>query len=143
MRARTCERHLLIHSGTDQSLLEQALTNDISRETFDNGLEYIRNRARDQILQSMKQNDVDVILGPSDGRMASVAACAGYPIATVPLGFADFNGRAFGMNVLAPANEEGAIFRLMSAWEGTFPDARAPPPLLANWNDQATPGPQP
>ena len=67
--------------------------------------------------------------------MASVAAIAGFPVATVPLGFADFNGRPFGMNIFAPANAEKMMLRVMSAWEASFPEARQPPPLLIKWAD--------
>lgn len=79
---------------------------------------------------------VDVILGPADGRMATLAAAAGYPVGTVPLGFADFNGRAFGMNVIASADQEGRMVQLMSGWEKTFPEARLPPPQLINWSEE-------
>ena len=65
-------------------------------------------------------------MGPADARIASVAAAAGYPVATVPLGFADFNGRAFGMNLIARENEEGTLLQVMSAWEKTFGPRRPP-----------------
>ena len=84
------------------------------------------------IQKSLHENGIDVIMGPADARIASVAAAAGYPVATVPLGFADFNGRAFGMNIIAPAGQEHEIFRVMSAWETTF-GPRKPPPILEEW----------
>ena len=64
--------------------------------------------------------------------MASVAAAASYPVGVMPLGFADFNGRAFGMNIIARSGEEHKILHAMSAWEATFPNARGPPPMLVN-----------
>ena len=102
----------------------------MSDERYKQGLEITRSRARTAIQKSLDENGIDVIMGPADARIASVAAAAGYPVATVPLGFADFNGRAFGMNIIAPANQEHEIFRVMSAWETTF-GPREPPPLLA------------
>ena len=65
--------------------------------------------------------------------MASVAAVAGYPVASVPLGYADVNGRAFGMNMIAKAGEEAKMLEIMSAWEVSLPDARKPPPILVDW----------
>ena len=63
--------------------------------------------------------------------MASVAAAAVYPIGVMPLGFAnDFNGRAFGVNIIARDGEEDKILHAMSAWEATFPDARCAPPMM-------------
>ena len=73
-------------------------------------------------------------MGPADARMASVAAAAGFPVGTVPLGYADFNGRAFGINLLAASGQESKIIEVMSAWEETFAQARKPPPMLVNWD---------
>jgi amidase len=102
-------------------------------ETYNAGLKHMRARATDAIEKLFEENGFDAVLGPSDGRIASVAAAAGYPVATVPLGFADFNGRAFGINIISTAKNEGKILQIMSAWEKTFPNARIPPPLLLNW----------
>ena len=102
----------------------------MSDERYKRGLEVTRSRTRTATQKSLNEMGIDVIMGPADARIASVAAAAGYPVATVPLGFADFNGRAFGMNFIAPANQEHEIFRVMSAWETTF-GPREPPPLLA------------
>ncbi|KAF2469965.1 amidase signature enzyme [Lindgomyces ingoldianus] len=126
-----------------QSYLIDALNNKMTQETFNAGVEHMRRRSREKILQTLGEFDVDVILGPADARMASVAACAGYPIATVPLGFAEFNGRAFGLNIIAPSNAEGKILQVMSAWEGTIPEGRAPPPLLVNWTSGDSQSPHP
>ena len=60
----------------------------------------------------------------------------GLHIANVQLGFADFNGRAIGMNIVARAHEEGRIFQAMSAWHATFPHAWMPPPLLVSRLEQ-------
>ncbi|KAJ4295247.1 hypothetical protein N0V90_007258 [Kalmusia sp. IMI 367209] len=128
--------------GTDQAYLKDALANNMSRDKFDAALNHMRERSRNSILKTLAEHDVDVILGPADARMASVAACAGYPIASVPLGFADFNGRAFGLNVLAPAGAEDKILRVMSAWEATFPEGRTPPPQLVDWTSETKSGPQ-
>ena len=100
----------------------------MSDERYRRGLEITRSRARTAIQNSLHENRIDVIMGPADARMASFAAAAGYPVATVPLGLADFNGGAFGMNLIARENEEGTLLQLMSAWEKTF-GPRKPPTL--------------
>ena len=114
-------------------MLEAALDNTMPESAFQKGLHSLRSHAQKSITETLCDYDIDVILGPADGRMASVAAAAGYPVGVVPLGFADFNGRAFGMNIIACNGEEGKILHAMSAWEKTFPDARGPPPMLVNW----------
>ncbi len=105
----------------------------MSKTTFHKRFNSLRSHARRKIGRSLSEHRVDVILGPADARMASVAAAACYPVGVVPLGFADFNGRAFGMNIIAREGEEPKILHAMSAWEATFPDARGPPPMLVNW----------
>lgn len=95
----------------------------------------MRDTARENIETVLSENKIDIILAPGDARMASIASIAGYPHGAVPLGFAEFNGRAFGLNVLARAGEEGKILAFMSAWEATFPHARQPPPILVNWDE--------
>jgi amidase len=42
---------------------------------------------------------------------------AGYPIATAPIGQLRYNGRPFGLCVLARANEEELLLRFMAAYE--------------------------
>lgn len=119
------------HPG--QQVLEGALDSSMSEADFQKALNSLRSHAQGEITKSLADYNIDVILGPADARMASVAAAAGYPVGVVPLGFADFNGRAFGMNIIARAGEEDKIFETMSAWAATFPGARVPPPMLVDW----------
>ncbi len=79
----------------------------------------MRDTAREKIDTMMLENGIDVILAPA-APMASVVALAGYPHGVVPLGFANCDGRPFGLNVLARAGEEDKKFAFMSAWEATF-----------------------
>lgn len=67
----------------------------MTRERFSSGLSIIRKAARSGIHKALSENEIDVILGPSDGMIASMASAAGYPVASMPLGFANFNGRAW------------------------------------------------
>lgn len=106
----------------------------MSKEKYDFSLKLLRDHATTAIQKTLSDHKIDVIMGPADARMASVAASAGYPIATVPLGFALLNGRAFGVNVLGAAGSEGKMLKVMSAWEATFPQARLPPPMLVDWD---------
>ena len=57
------------------------------------------------------------------------AHSAGYPIATMPLGYLDYNGRAFGLCCIARAHQDALLIKAQSAWEKTF-GPRLPPPLL-------------
>jgi len=51
---------------------------------------------------------------------------AGYPVATVPLGQLDFNGRPFSLSAATTAHNEGKLLHFMSAWEAIFPKRAVP-----------------
>lgn len=74
-----------------------------------------------------------MVIASSDSRLSGVAAAGGMPIGNVPLGFAEFNGRAMGLSVMGLPGDEGTILRVMSAWERSLPGARAAPPGLVAW----------
>ena len=120
---------------SNQDNFEDMLKLNMIQGQFDSQLAILRTAARAGIDKVLAENSIDVILGPSDGMFASMTSAAGYSVASMPLGFADFNGRAYGVQVLAKAGEEDKILRIMSAWEATVPGGRQPPPLLVTWND--------
>ena len=66
-----------------------------------------------------------------DGRIPTIAAAAGYPVGTMPLGYSKTNGRAFGACIISGAGGEAKILRAMNAWHATMP-ARKPPPQLVD-----------
>jgi len=71
-------------------------------------------------------------MGAPTGRTATVYAMAGCPVGTLPLGYAQFNGRPFGMAFVARKNREDLIIKVMSAWEAVF-GPRVAPPQLVSW----------
>ncbi|KAH7329487.1 amidase signature domain-containing protein [Stachybotrys elegans] len=64
--------------------------------------------------------------------LEDVGSASGYPVRNLPLGYADFNGRAFSLHAVAPAGKEQAIFHVMAAWEATFPENVRPPRVLTH-----------
>jgi len=105
---------------------DEPMSEIVYNETFAR----MRETQLSDVLLNLDSNDVDVIVAPAGGRIASVAAAAGCPVANYPLGFAEFNGRAHGVNVIARPNDEKALIHVMAMWEKTFPEARKPPPSL-------------
>ncbi|KAM6481339.1 hypothetical protein HDV62DRAFT_76684, partial [Trichoderma sp. SZMC 28011] len=90
----------------------------------------MRKVARDSGVESVFQTyGVNVIIGPADGFISTMASSGGYPVAVMPLSYLDFNGRPFGLAALAGRHQEALLVQLMSAWEATFP-ARKPPQAL-------------
>ena len=66
-----------------------------------------------------------------------MAAAAGYLHATVPLGYADnYNGRAYGLTIVAAARNERKAFEFMGAWEASHPGLRKPPPSMVAWDKE-------
>ena len=119
----------------------------ITKSERDQAFDNMRNVAlNDAIEGALQRYEIDVIMAPMDSPIAQVAACAGKetrrvvrdivdigigaPIATVPLGTYSKNGRPFGLGLIARPGDEAALFRLMSAYESTFPGRPLPPPLL-------------
>ena len=47
-------------------------------------------------------------------------------MAAVPLGYMESSGRPYGLQAIAPANEEGKLIRFMAAWERIVPPRRLP-----------------
>ncbi|KAK0737091.1 amidase signature domain-containing protein [Apiosordaria backusii] len=99
-------------------------------------LKNLRRVSRDVIAEPVFNNGIDVIIGPADGLLSTLAVVGGYPIAAMPLSYLEYNGRPFGAAAMAARGREDILIKVMSAWEATFPAARQPPPeldLLRSW----------
>ncbi|KAK2763968.1 hypothetical protein FQN54_009587 [Arachnomyces sp. PD_36] len=119
-----------------QALLEDAICNRdrLSDEKYEEAKAFVRKGARTNGYDKIfKEHGVDIVAGPLDSRMGSMAATAGLPSATVPLGYADFfNGRAYGLSIIAGAGREDKLVEFMSAWEASHPGLWKPPAQLAH-----------
>lgn len=102
-------------------------------EGYESGLNQLRQSFRHAIDKCFEETGADVIMASGESFSTSIASGAGYPIASVPLGFSLYNGRPHGMEIMARNGEEAKVFRVMSAWEASFPEARKPPHLLLEW----------
>ncbi|OQD91287.1 hypothetical protein PENSOL_c056G11558 [Penicillium solitum] len=116
-----------------QQVLENGLNDNMTDEKYHSGLAHLRQSVRHAVHLCLEESNVDVIMASGETLLPSIAACAGYPIGSVPLGFSTYNRRPFGMEIMSRNGEEEKIFQVVSAWEATFPEARQPPPLLVNW----------
>ncbi|KAL6802226.1 amidase family protein [Trichoderma sp. SZMC 28012] len=116
--------------GADnQAALLRAVQAKMTEDDYNNIMSSARERCgKNGLDKTLEENDVDIIIGPGDGPMFGIALTAGYPVATVPLGYLEFNGRPFGMQIAAKAHQEALLIQAQSAWEATFPK-RQPPPL--------------
>ncbi|KAI1203982.1 amidase signature enzyme [Nemania serpens] len=72
------------------------------------------------------REDVNVIAALGDSPLCIHAAAAGYPIAAVPLGQLRYNGRPFGLCLVARGHDEGILLRFMAAFELLLPPRPTP-----------------
>ena len=126
---------------TQESILAAANPhNKLTPEAFAQHSTTIRSTAANAVTSLLARYSLTAIIGPTDSRMAGIAAAAGFPIGNVPLGFAGgLNGRAIGLSVLATAGNEKDILRVMAAWAKSLPGAREPPRLLMDWGKVSRP----
>jgi amidase len=124
------DEHDTVHPG--QQLLEGALNDKLTEEKYADGVKLLRQAARTNgIDKTLADYNLDVIIGPMDGRIPSIAAAAGYPVGTMPLGYSKTNGRGFGACIISGAGGEAKVLRAMNAWHATMP-ARKPPSQLVD-----------
>ncbi|KAJ5701174.1 Amidase [Penicillium malachiteum] len=116
-------------SADNQAGLIRALNANMSDDEYHKLVNFARDACgRRGIDKALEENDVDILMGPGDGLLFQISGTAGYPGATLPLGYLDFNGRPFGMQIVAKAHQEALLIQAQSAWEATFP-GRHPPAL--------------
>ncbi|KAK3361720.1 amidase signature domain-containing protein [Lasiosphaeria ovina] len=114
----------------NQNAILDALNHKFTRADYEAAKATLQREALENGVQRlMKENRLDAIIGPTDGPLASISAAIGGPIATMPLGLLNLHGRPFGLSVITLPNRDGVLFKVLSAWEATFPK-RALPPLL-------------
>ncbi|KAL1868268.1 hypothetical protein Daus18300_005992 [Diaporthe australafricana] len=118
-----------------QQLLEDA-TDDgkrVSAEKYEEHVHILHNSAHMQSFDKMlAAHDLDVILGPMDGSIPTIASAAGCPVGTMPLGYSKTNGRRFGMCIVAAEGREDKILRAMSAWDAIIAKRKVSPHLQNN-----------
>ncbi|KAI0809936.1 amidase signature domain-containing protein [Xylaria sp. FL0064] len=111
---------------------------DDSEEVYIKALEYIRKKSRDEGIDAAmihEGSELDGFLVPvqAEGGVAcSVAAKAGYPMITIPVGTSE-NAVPFGMGIIQKAWNEHKLVRYGSAIEDLV-DHR-PRPSFRNWSD--------
>ncbi|KAJ5162975.1 Amidase [Penicillium coprophilum] len=116
-------------SADNQAGLIRALSANMSDDEYHKLVNFARDACgRRGIDKALEENGVDILMGPGDGLLFQISGTAGYPGATLPLGYLDFNGRPFGMQIIAKAHQEALLIQAQSAWEATFPE-RHPPAL--------------
>lgn len=69
---------------------------------------------------------LDIVISASDAVLVGFAACAQWPICTVPLGNLAKNNQPFGWFAMAREGREDVLLRFMSGFYEVFPGAQRP-----------------
>lgn len=99
----------------------------MTKEKHDIAAEALRQLARERGMANyMRKHDLDIVLSSSDAALISFSACAGWPVATVPVGNLTKNDQPWGMFALARDGNVDTLLRFMTAFHGSFARVRGP-----------------
>ncbi|TGJ81067.1 hypothetical protein E0Z10_g7700 [Xylaria hypoxylon] len=77
----------------------------------------LRETGKSIINRVLDAENVNCIAAPADSAICIYTAAAGYPHITIPLKKLNYNGRPFGICVMARENDEAVLLRFMAAYE--------------------------
>ncbi|EUC45653.1 hypothetical protein COCMIDRAFT_5182 [Bipolaris oryzae ATCC 44560] len=107
-------------SGQD-GFLASLETRGVMDETYYQALSFIQRTTREEGIDAALTHEgrkIDALLVPADvGQTYQVAAQAGYPMVTVPVGVGEETGMPFGLGIMGGAWSEGKLVRWASAIE--------------------------
>ncbi|OAQ96663.1 hypothetical protein LLEC1_01445 [Akanthomyces lecanii] len=111
---------------TEQNDLIKAMNSNDSPEAVDEVKRTLRSKARSVLDTAFDEAGANLLVGTCDSAFCVHAAAAGYPVAAVPLSTLKYNGRPFGLCVIARADGEEALLRFMAAYEAVMPARTVP-----------------
>ncbi|KAF2117053.1 amidase signature domain-containing protein [Lophiotrema nucula] len=102
--------------NADSELSPRDLHTNTSSEDYERHLAHFRDVAKNQALDRIfAKYNVNVIIAPADSKFTCFASGSGYPVASLPLSYLDYNGRLFRLAAIAAAHEERSLIQAMSA----------------------------
>ncbi|KAL2204589.1 amidase signature enzyme [Sarocladium strictum] len=114
----------------DQGQLLRASRSPPSKELYEKAICHSRSIAKDQGVDKLfVEKNLNLVAYSMDCLVHNIAAAAGYPIATIPLGLTS-DGRPMGVGVMTQSGKEGLLLQFMSAMEAHFPSRKVPESLL-------------
>ncbi|KAF2108353.1 amidase signature domain-containing protein [Lophiotrema nucula] len=124
------KNHPELQAGLDQLNLIQAHNDTTTPEELDDARKVVLKSARDEgLIKILDDLGLHAIAAPTDSPISTLAALAGCPSASVPLGYLEPSGRPFGLSFIAHPFREDTLLQLLGAFEATFPKRRLPPLL--------------
>lgn len=74
----------------------------------------------------MRLHDLDIVLSSSDSALIAFSACAGWPVATVPVGNLSKTGQPWGFFALARNGEMDLLMRFITGFHAYFDGVGGP-----------------
>ncbi|KAK0099948.1 hypothetical protein ONS96_007893 [Cadophora gregata f. sp. sojae] len=111
----------------DQNQLVKASRDPPTQATYDAVKGRMKNISKDNGIDKLfREQNLNILAFPMDSLMVFISAASGYPIASMPVGIIQADGRPYGLGIMAQAGREDLIFQFMSAFEAHFPPRALP-----------------
>ncbi|KAH6714418.1 amidase signature domain-containing protein [Leptodontidium sp. MPI-SDFR-AT-0119] len=125
----------------DQNQLLKASRDPPSQATYEAVKKRMKTVSKDNGIDKLfREQNLNILAFPLDSLMVFISAASGiqtgYPIATMPAGVIQADGRPYGLGIMAQAGREDLMFQFMSAFEAHFPPRVVPPRLHDSPNQQ-------
>lgn len=87
----------------------------------------LRRLAKEEgLAKLMEEQDLDLLLTGSDSNIISFSACAGWPVATVPVSNLRKNGQPWGLFALPRAGSVETLAKFVTAFHASFEGIQGP-----------------
>ncbi|UKZ76806.1 hypothetical protein TrVFT333_004518 [Trichoderma virens FT-333] len=98
--------------------LEELPEDPLSQATYEAVKKLMKKVAKDDGVDKLfREKNLNMLAFPMDSPMVFISASSGYPIATMPAGIIQADGRSYGLGIMAQAGREDLMFQFMSAFE--------------------------
>lgn len=112
---------------TTQTELLKCLNEPISKEAHGAAAAALRYLAREQTMAAyMRTQNLDIVLSASDASLITFSACAGWPVATVPVGNLSKNSQPWGLFALPRDGRLDLLANFMRGFHRSFESIQGP-----------------
>ncbi|PTB48318.1 hypothetical protein M431DRAFT_100241, partial [Trichoderma harzianum CBS 226.95] len=102
----------------DQNQLLKASRDPPTRKMYEAVKERIKTISKENGIDKLfRDQNLNILAFPLDSLMVFISAASGYPIATMPAGVIQADGRPYGLGIMAQTGREDLMFQFMSAFE--------------------------
>lgn len=119
------------HVFPSQATWQKGLNSHIEPAALVSAIRESRRLGRtDGLDKVFERYGIDMVIAPGDSPLCVLAAAAGYPIATAPMDVLKYNGRPFGISLIARASKEDLLLEFLGVWEKIVGSRPLPLPLM-------------